>query len=166
MPEYKVNLSVKEIEGLIKEIKKYREKVSKSAPNIVNKLTKEAEKKIETNLLSVTNPDGNTDASVGNYQFGNTGFAYLSGSQSAYIEFGTGVTGNNSPHPLATENGWNYASGEKIFTTKNGKTGWIYKDSLSGKWMFTEGIAAQKPVYNAAQELRNEILNVAREEMK
>ena len=162
MPKFKVNLSVNSLDNLLSSLKEYRDKVSSLPSVIVDTMTNRAEQKIEEKLNTVTDKDGNVDARAGSYQFGNSGFAFLEGSQAGYLEFGTGVMGEQNSHPLAAENGWEYGSGEKIFTTKDGKIGWVYRESGTGKWIFTEGIAAQRIVYDTAQEISKEAEEVAK----
>lgn len=69
-----------------------------------------------------------------------------------FVEYGTGVVGASSPHPEAGEAGWNYASGETIFTTKDGRVGWIYPKG-DGTFRFTEGQKARPYWHDAAKEL-------------
>lgn len=69
-----------------------------------------------------------------------------------FVEYGTGVVGAASSHPQAGEMGWNYASGEKIFTTKDGRIGWIYPKK-DGGFQFTEGQEARPFWYESAKEL-------------
>ena len=57
---------------------------------------------------------------------GSQWFIYTDCDYAKFIEFGTGVVGENSPYPTSTPIEWNYASGKTIFTTIDGKTGWYY----------------------------------------
>lgn len=68
-----------------------------------------------------------------------------------FVEYGTGVVGAASPHPKAGEMGWQYAVGEQIFTTRDGKVGWIYPKE--GIYRFTEGQPARPFWHEAAEEL-------------
>lgn len=69
-----------------------------------------------------------------------------------FVEYGTGVVGAGSQHPEAGKMGWQYAVGETIFTTKDGRTGWVYP-TKTGSFRFTEGQEARPFWYEAAQEL-------------
>ena len=163
MPTYKCKLSESSLSSLIDNLRSYQKNVENLSNTITEGLTEKAKEHISHNLNSIANPDGNVEAKAGSYQYGNVGFAYMEGRQSEYLEYGTGVVGRKSPHPLASEAGWEYAKGPMIFTTKDGRVGWVYRQSGSDKWMFTEGIPAQMPVYNAAQELRKEVEHVVKE---
>lgn len=69
-----------------------------------------------------------------------------------FVEYGTGVVGAGSRHPEAGDMGWQYAVGDKIFTTRDGKTGWIYP-TKNGTYRFTEGQPSRPFWHDAAQEL-------------
>ena len=69
-----------------------------------------------------------------------------------FVEYGTGVVGAGSPHPEAGEAGWNYAVGEHIITTKDGRVGWFYPTD-DGSWRFTEGQESRPFWHDAAKEL-------------
>lgn len=69
-----------------------------------------------------------------------------------FVEYGTGVVGAASSHPKAGEMGWQYAIGEQIFTTRDGRTGWIYP-TKEGGFRFTEGQPARPFWHEAAEEL-------------
>ena len=92
---------------------------------------------------------------------GSQWFIYTDCDYAKFIEFGTGVVGENSPYPTDIPMEWNYASGTHIFTTKDGRVGWRYfKD---GSWHFTEGQPSKPFLYETALELREQILEVAKE---
>lgn len=168
MPKFKAQLSVESIQELIDKVQEYKNKVDALEVNATEKVTSRVSNEIERNLFAVTDKDGNVDAKAGEFTFGNTGFAYLSGSQAAYIEFGTGPKGAESPHPQAGENVWKYGtSGDgRIFTTKDGRIGWLYKDKTTGRWKFTEGIAAQEVVLKASESVKREIPKIVKELLK
>ena len=166
MPRFSAELSVTSLDHLIKELQDYQEKIVNVPAKIVQDLTVSAEDYIRQNLQEISNRDGNLQASVGSSVESKLGIAYLNGAQAQYLEFGTGVVGKRLPHPLSKEVGWEYGSGPRVFTTKDGRIGWAYEDSETGKWKFTEGIAPQMPVYMAAQALRDEIVEIAKEALK
>ena len=95
----------------------------------------------------------------------NAGFVRVESDHVAFVEFGTGVVGQNNPHKngeylsLAS---WDYASGSKIFTTKDGRVGWIYPTD-DGGFRFTEGMASRPFMYETALELERELNRIALE---
>ena len=85
----------------------------------------------------------------------NAGFVRVASDHVAFVEFGTGVVGQNSPHKngeYLSKASWGYATGTKIFTTKNGKVGWIYPTD-DGGYRFTEGMRSRPFMYETAMEL-------------
>jgi hypothetical protein len=95
----------------------------------------------------------------------NAGFVRVTSDHVAFVEFGTGVKGQASPH----KNGeylslaaWQYATGAKIFTTKEGKVGWIYPTD-DGGFRFTEGMKSRPFMYETALELQRTFPQIAKE---
>lgn len=105
----------------------------------------------------------------------------MSGPQAWYSEFGTGTRGELQPHPLKQRFGLNpYNSGKTIrkATEKTAQKGkaieagitpgtlyWTYKDS-NGEIHYTQGIPAQKEVYNAGKTVEKELPKVVEKYMK
>jgi hypothetical protein len=95
----------------------------------------------------------------------NAGFVRVASDHVAFVEFGTGVVGQNSPHKngeYLAKASWGYATGTKIFTTKDGKVGWIYPAS-DGSFRFTEGMKSRPFLYETALELQSKFEGMARE---
>ena len=95
----------------------------------------------------------------------NAGFVRVTSDHVAFVEFGTGVKGQNSPH----KNGeylslaaWEYAVGPKIFTTKDGRVGWIYPTD-DGGFRFTEGMPSRPFMYETAVQLHSDLQKITRE---
>ena len=83
----------------------------------------------------------------------------------AFVEFGTGVVGQNSPHKngeYLAKAAWGYATGPKIFTTKDGRVGWIYPTD-DGSFRFTEGMRSRPFMYETALELQHKFPQIAKE---
>lgn len=78
------------------------------------------------------------------------------------VEYGTGTRGQGSPHPDADADGWRYNTGPAIFTTRDGRTGWIYP-TKDGRYLFTEGQPARPFWRDAGEELPKRIAAIARE---
>lgn len=160
MPKFTAKLSVSSLDKLLSELKEYQKKVERAPARIVENLADFGENQIQRGIQGITDKDGNYLAKAGSYVFGDAGLAYMEGDQSAYLEYGTGVVGKNSPHPQANETGWQYNTGKTI----NPKTGdWSYWDAVKGKHVYTKGIPAQMPVFNAALEMRKQVVKAAKE---
>lgn len=95
----------------------------------------------------------------------NAGFIRVSSDHAAFVEFGTGIVGQQNPHKngeyLALAS-WGYATGSKIFTTQDGKVGWIYPTD-DGGFRFTEGMGSRPFMYETALELEAQMLIIAQE---
>ncbi len=95
----------------------------------------------------------------------NAGFIRVTSDHVAFVEFGTGVVGQSNPHKngeylsLAS---WGYATGSKIFTTKDGRVGWVYPTD-DGGFRFTEGMPSRPFMYETALELERQYMQIAKE---
>lgn len=100
----------------------------------------------------------------------------MAGPQAWYSEFGTGTYGEMQPHPLKGRFALNpYNSGKTIRPASDNvsaKTGipagglyWTYKAN-DGQIYYTQGIPAQKEVYEAGQTVKKEIPEISIKHMK
>lgn len=100
----------------------------------------------------------------------------MAGPQAWYSEFGTGTRGALHSHPLKKRFELNpYNSGETIRVASESvskKTGipentlyWTYK-APDGEVYYTQGIPAQKEVYDAGQTIQDEIPKIIEKYMK
>lgn len=164
-------LDTESINGAIKELEKIKESVHEAAVEIVKTLTELGTAKAKE-LIPVDT--GYAQASILGYVLdeGRIGVINASGEYCVYLEFGTGVKGQNSPHP---DSDWEteasrltggkytgYLSGKHIFTTKDGRVGWLYPGD-DGKLHFTEGIDSQHYMYDTLLYLRSKVAEVAKE---
>ena len=93
----------------------------------------------------------------------NAGFVKVSSDHAVFVEFGTGVIGMDNPHEnyeYLAKASWAYASGRTIFTTKDGRVGWIYPTD-DGQWRFTEGMESRPFMYHTALELARQFPKIA-----
>jgi hypothetical protein len=95
----------------------------------------------------------------------NAGFIRVTSDHVAFVEFGTGVVGQQNPHTngeYLSKASWGYATGSKIFTTKDGRVGWIYPTD-DGGFRFTEGMESRPFMYETALELERQYMQIAKE---
>ena len=95
----------------------------------------------------------------------NAGFIRVTSDHVAFVEFGTGVAPGNALHPNAeylAKAGWAYGIGEHIFTTQDGRIGWIYPTD-DGGYRFTEGMPSRPFMYETALELDRQFIKKAKE---
>lgn len=160
----KVNpLDPDSIDDAIAEIEKYEKFVEQKSREFVELLT-DLGVEIAKNKVPVRT--GQAQSSIVGYVYDGNGII-KAGGYCAYIEFGTGVRGLNSPHPspeyLAVMQ-WAYNSGITIFTTKDGRTGWFYPvDDSRTQWRFTEGMPSRPFMFETALFLKQEAPRIAKE---
>ena len=78
----------------------------------------------------------------------------------AYVEYGTGYRGQNSPHPEpgSYDGGWAYD------INQHGVGGWIYRGD-DGQLHYTQGFRSRPYMYDTASMLKRMIPKIAREEL-
>lgn len=127
-------------------------KVLKQMQSDIKKLPDDIESILNEAVAYCVEKSGNFKANT-YWEKTNTGYRLIQeGEGAVYVEFGTGVKGMENPHPQHNVFNLNgYASGDTIFTTKDGKTGWFYPtDETKKEWKFTEGQPARKQMYLTA----------------
>ena len=164
-----VNLNQKDsIKNAIKDLEKYRKNLEKNTRLLVQKLTDMGAQIVRVKIVSMgAYYSGELlSGAMGYYSPTlNAGFVKVASDHVAFVEFGTGIVGKNNSHKngeYLSKAAWSYASGTKIFTTKNGKVGWIYPTD-DGGFRFTEGMKSRPFMYETALELQREFLRIAKE---
>ena len=164
-----VNLNEdKSIKQAIRDLKRYKKEIERKTRLLLQTLTDEGAEIARVKIVNMgayysgellSGVDGYYSPSL------NVGFVRVTSDHVAFVEFGTGVVGQNSPHKngeYLSKAAWQYASGAKIFTTKNGKIGWIYPTD-DGGFRFTEGMASRPFMYETALELQRKFKQLATE---
>ena len=158
----------KSIKKAISDLKRYKKKVETNAKLLVQRLTDYGAEIARIKIVSLgayysgellSGVDGYYSPSL------NVGFVRVTSDHVAFVEFGTGVVGQNNAHKngeYLSKAAWQYASGAKIFTTKDGRVGWIYPTD-DGGFRFTEGMASRPFMYETALELQNNFPRIAKE---
>ena len=164
-----VNLNEdKSIKQAIRDLKRYKKEIERKTRLLLQTLTDEGAEIARVKIVNMgayysgellSGVDGYYSPSL------NVGFVRVTSDHVAFVEFGTGVVGQNSPHKngeYLSKAAWQYASGAKIFTTQNGKVGWIYPTD-DGGFRFTEGMASRPFMYETALELQRKFKQLATE---
>ena len=167
--EIKIDLNATDgIKKGIKDLTAYKKRVQKNTRLLVQKLTNYGAEIARIKIVNMgAYYTGELLSGVSGYYSPtlNVGFVKVASDHVAFVEFGTGVVGQNSPHKngeylsLAS---WNYATGAKIFTTKDGRVGWIYPTD-DGGFRFTEGMESRPFMYETALELQSKFEQFAKE---
>lgn len=169
MKNIQVNiLDPKSIDKAIKQLNKYRQEVEQKTVVLAQRLTDLGADIVRMKIVEMgAYSTGELLSGVDGYYSPtlNAGFIRVTSDHVAFVEFGTGVVGQQNPHKngeylsLAS---WGYATGSKIFTTKDGRVGWIYPTDEGG-FRFTEGMQSRPFMYETVLELERQYANVARE---
>ena len=168
MKNIEARLDPKSIENAINEILDYRKEVEAKARLLVQRLTDYGAEIARIKIVSMDAVySGELLSGVSGYfsPLLNAGVVKVTSDHVAFVEFGTGVVGQQSPHTngeYLSKASWGYATGQKIFTTKDGKTGWIYPTD-DGGFRFTEGMKSRPFMYQTALELQKEFPRMAKE---
>lgn len=156
------------LENGIKELNAYKKRIQEKTSLLVQKLTDYG---AEIARIKIVNMgafySGELLSGVSGYYSPtlNAGFVKVASDHVAFVEFGTGVVGQNNSHKngeYLSKAAWSYASGAKIFTTQGGRVGWIYPTD-DGGFRFTEGMASRPFMYETALELEHSFVKIAKE---
>lgn len=84
-----------------------------------------------------------------------------------WVEWGTGQLGSEAPYPYPFPEGveWNYNTGKTIFEISPGRYGWFYPMD-DGTWRFTQGMPSRPFMYETAIDLRQRMVQIAKEVFK
>ena len=168
MKTINVTLDPKSIQAAIKELRKYKTDIQRKTKRLAQKLTDYGAKVTRIKIVSMGAVySGELLSGVDGYfsPLLNAGFVRVTNDHVAFVEFGTGVVGKNSPHKngeYLSKAAWQYATGPKIITTKDGRVGWIYPTD-DGGFRFTEGMAARPFMYETALQLQRKFPQMAKE---
>lgn len=153
MPRYSTGLSVSGFKKLRADIRKYRNSLQEKCEEFAYKLAEEgvavAQMKIVTKDAIYTGELlESLNIMPGDIIYDGASFSvYTNCPYAAYVEFGTGVVGEDSPHPNTSIAGWKYDIND------HGEAGWVYfKD---GRRYWTKGMPSRPFMYETAQYLRD-----------
>jgi hypothetical protein len=164
----RVKLDPESVASAIQKIRDYQKEVETKSRLLVQKLVDLGAEIVRVKIVSLgALASGELLSGVDGYYSPNlnAGFVKVASDHVAFVEFGTGVKGQNSPHrngEYLSKASWQYATGPKIFTTKNGRVGWIYPTD-DGGYRFTEGMVSRPFMYETALEIEREFPRLAKE---
>lgn len=158
-------LSPSSIEQLKKDLMDYQNDLQKKVSLLCKRLADEG---VETAQAMVVSLDavftGELFNSIHSQKVSESGasaiFSVVADSSHAlFLEIGTGLIGAESPYP--GELPVTYAQGKTIRQLSDGRYGWFYQ--RDGNWYFTEGMPSRPFMYFTAQELRERVVEIAKE---
>lgn len=151
-------LSARSISSAAKQLRKYAESLQKKSEQLVQNLG-------DYGLDSAVNLLGHDDTgeTLASMEFTRNGTSgtISAGGAAVWIEFGTGVIANagNMPHPKKDEVG---AVGWGEYGHGLGKGRWWFINR-KGEKKWTNGIPMNPFMYQASQDMRRELLEMAKE---
>ena len=144
------DLSPEDIDRAISEIERFSSDFIKACDELIKQLTRMA-KDTALDWLSILVEEPRTkelEKSVANGEKFDprtrTGILRTECPYAAFVEFGTGIEGKNSPHPVAEEFGWKHDYKE------HGDEGWYYYNPNDAKVHWTRGQPAKPFMFRAA----------------
>lgn len=177
MPKISFGLSIKEIQNAIKEIKEYQNSLDGKCEELCHRLTAEgisiAQVHIGSSgfgkyvrLTSEISPEtagckallimSDSQKIVSKWQ-NQDGVQSKEISPALMLEFGAGLPAQNPANIPGV--------GKGTYGTHGKKPGWWYMD-LEGKWHYATGVSPKMPMYNAGKELKDKVVEIAREVFK
>lgn len=180
----RIELTNKELAKWTHQTADWAKRMNMAGKNLVNDLSQLAKSEMEKNYSS----KGLQTTSGMSFEIEGNDYSKITkmvGAQAIYTEFGTGTEGQNSPHPQKQDFDLNaYNSGEKIKKAQSdihidgvatdfgektdinaGELYWVYINE-SGKPVYTQGIPAQKIVYDAVKVTKREFNRLAEKRLK
>lgn len=170
-------LSVKEIQNAIKEIKEYQNSLDGKCEELCHRLTTEGISITQVrigssgfgkyiHLSSEITPEKagckaiffmeDSQKIISQWQ-NQDGIQRKEISPALMLEFGAGLPAQNPANIPGVGTG--------TYGTHGNKSGWWYMD-LEGQWHYVTGVSPKMPMYSVGKELRNKVIEIAREVFK
>lgn len=157
MKTISLSLNKASIQNAQNELRKYQREIKQKTEMFVIRMTDHGVMfaKQDISQLDAIETGELQDSMIGYYDASlKTGFVIANCPHAAFVEFGTGIRGKNSPH-VNPPAGWEYNS------NNHGEAGWYYWDGDRKRW--TAGMGSRPFMYHTAQELRRVAERIARE---
>lgn len=158
MRKITLDLSTRDINRAIRELQRYKKELNEKVSRLIETLTDYGVDVAKAQVRELGAwYTGELESSITGYFSPTVGVGVIkAGSPYAvYVEFGTGIVGQTSPHPDPKD--WQYD------INKHGEDGWIYFNERDDRWHWTKGFESRPFMYNTARELEKECVRIARE---
>lgn len=156
MKKITVTLDEKSINSAIKQLSVYKKELSRKANLLVQRLIDAGVEiaKQEVMTLGAFDSGELRDSLDGlMYTDGAHGIIFTNCGHAAFVEFGTGIVGEGSPHPTMP---WAYDVNE------HGEAGWVYYDENQGRFRWTKGMPSRPYMYLTARQLEERVMEIAK----
>jgi hypothetical protein len=146
----KVNLSQKSVQSAIKKIERYKETLNRRCLRLVEQLTERGVKIAKFNVQNLgAFYTGELESSIDGYfspSLG-VGIIYAGSWYAVYVEFGSGIRGQEAQHPMSGQVGYVYD------VNNHGEEGWVYFNERDGQYHWTDGMPSRPFMYDTVQQL-------------
>lgn len=160
MKKITIQLSEESVKAAIKELRQYKKELSQKATLLVQRLVDAGVEIAKQEVLTLGAFDSGELASSLDgmmYTDGAHGIIFTNCGHAAFVEFGTGVVGSGSPHPIMP---WAYD------VNQHGEKGWVYYDEKQGRFRWTKGMPSRPYMYLTARQLEEKVVDIARDVFK
>jgi hypothetical protein len=157
-----LDLSTRDINRAIRDLKRYKRELNKKVSLLIKTLTDYGVDVAKAQIRELGAwYTGELESSITGYFSPTVGAGVIkAGSPYAvFVEFGTGVVGERSPHPQANTL-WTYNTPSEH---KDETGGWWYYNDRDNRLHYTHGIESRPFMYNTARELEMECMRIAKE---
>lgn len=164
MKKIRVGLSVSEFNKAAEKVEKYKKEVIRKTRILAERLAEEGVKIAKVKISSYPAVDtGELLESMKHepgdvFRYGSKWIIFTDSDHAAYVEFGTGIVGSQSPHPDTSLSGWRYDIND------HGEAGWYY--FKNGKWNWTKGMKSRPFMYETGRDLAMKVSKIAKEVFK
>lgn len=162
MRKITMDLSTRDINRAIRELQQYKRDLKRKVNLLIQTLTDLGVDIAKAQIREMGAwYTGELESSIEGYFSPTVGAGIIKAGSiyAVYVEFGTGVVGQGSPHPQA-DSLWAY----NIPTEHKDDTGgWWYYNDRDSRLHYTHGMESRPFMYNTAQKLEEECVRVARE---
>ena len=161
-----MDLTEKSINNAIREIQKFQDQLKQGMDDLCNELLEDGIFHAKVQIQSLDAVDtGALMASIGHGAFDpqtRTGIIYAGSYYALFVEFGTGIVGQDNPHPTVADGtvddfavmGSNGSVYTRYDTNDHGEDGWVYRKVGENKYRWTKGMPARPFMYNTYLTLK------------
>lgn len=147
----RISLDTESLDNALKQLQMYRRRFDNEVERIIKTLTDRGVEIARSKVLEMDAQESgelfNSITAVYNLAE-NIGIVKVGARHAMYVEFGTGLPGQMSPHPQP--DGWTYNTRGLDFDE-----GWLYIDRRTGKLRYTEGMRSRPFMWETARELED-----------
>lgn len=161
MKKIRVGLSASEFKKAAEEVKRYKKEIIRKTRKLAERLAEEGVDIAKIKISEYPAVDtgellNSMKAEAGDViQAGSKWIVFTDCPHAAYVEFGTGLSGEKDPHPDTSLVGWRYDINE------HGEAGWHYYKN--GEWHWTKGMQSRPFMYETGRDLRMKVSRIAKE---